>query len=234
MYLGFADNRLITAARFLTPPLLVMAVALLAGCTSTGRADNPPFGGIPNPASQQVKVTPNTLSFTALGIAAAQDVTVFQSTLDRSYAESDNCSGVATIARTKFSRGTATYAVTPSGAGGCVATFSGIGASKGTLSISSTPYGSVSPNPTSLTFLATGASYAQTLSVSQVNYAGAYGESDTCSGIVAVAQTSNGGGTASYAVTPVSAGSCQITLTGGNNLHAIVGVSVTTTGITGQ
>lgn len=211
-----------------------MGVTLLSGCTSTGRADNPPFGGIPNPASQQVKVTPNTLTFTALGIAAAQVVTVFQSILDRSYAESDNCSGIVTIARTKFSRGTATYAITPTGAGGCIATFSGIGTNKGTLTISSTPYGSVSPNPTSLQFLATGASYAQTLSVSQVNYAGTYGENDSCSGIVTIAHTSNGGGTASYTVTPVTAGSCQITLTGGNNLHAIVGVSVTTTGITGQ
>jgi hypothetical protein len=46
LYLGFAGNRRFTAARFLALLLLVAAVALCDGCTSTGLAGNPPFGGI--------------------------------------------------------------------------------------------------------------------------------------------------------------------------------------------
>lgn len=212
---------------------LAALAAVLCGCifSSTGNAFNPPTGGIPVPSSQQVQVTPNTLDFTALGAGAARSVSVFQSTLTPSYSETDTCSGVATIAQTGFSKGTATYSVTPSGAGGCTATFTGVGSNTGTLTISSAPYGSVTPTPSSFSFLGTGATYAQNLDISQVNYTGTYGESDTCSGVVTVSATSNADGSAVYAVTPVAAGSCQITITGGSGKTAIVGVTVTTTNL---
>jgi len=205
---------------------------MLVACRSTGIAGNPPYGGIAPPGTQSVTVTPKTLAFTALGASAAQNVTVFQSKLTTSYRESDNCSGVATIVQQgSVSKGTATYTVTPTGAGGCTATFTGIGSNAGTLTISSVPYGSVTPVPSSFSFIAVGASYAQNLDVTQVNYTGTYSESDTCSGIVTVNAASNAGGSAVYAVTPVTAGTCQITITGGSGKTAIVGVTVTTTSL---
>lgn len=215
--------------RFISSAALV-AIALLTACTSSGTAYNPPFGGAPLPWTQPVSVKPDALSFTALGSGAAQSVAVFQSRLTRSYTETDNCSGVATISQQgSVSHGTATYEVTPTGAGGCTATFKGVGSNTGTLTISSAPYGSVMPNPSSFSFLGTGASYEQPLTVTQSGYAGTYGESDDCSGIATISESSNGGGTAVYDVTPVAVGSCQITITGGNGKQAFVGVTVTTT-----
>ncbi len=218
--------------RFLGFGTLAMVAVVLSGCfSSTGTAFNPPTGGIPPPGTEVVVVTPSTLDFTALGAGAARNVTAYQSALDTSYKETDTCSGVATIVQTAFSGGTATYSVTPTGAGGCTATFTGIGSNTGTLTISSTPSGGISTSPSSFNFLAIGPAYAQNLGVSQAGYAGTYGESDTCSGIVTVSVTSNSGGVAVYEVTPTGAGSCQITITGGSGETAIVGVTVTSTSV---
>jgi hypothetical protein len=214
----------------LTVCAAAVALTLLWGCTSSGTAYNPPFGGTPIPSSQAVTVTPNTMSFTALGAGAAQTTVVFQSRLTPSYSETDNCSGVATVVLTgSVTHGSATYTATPTGAGGCTATFTGLGPNTGTLTISSAPYGGVSPNPSSFSFLGIGASYASSTTVTQVNYTGTYGENDTCSGIATVSVTSNAGGTAVYKVTPVATGTCQITITGGSGKTANIGVTVTTT-----
>ncbi|HTX57251.1 MAG TPA: hypothetical protein VMD47_09115 [Candidatus Acidoferrales bacterium] len=88
--------------------------------------------------------------------------------------------------------------------------------------------GPVVTNPTSLSFIAAGASYAQNLDISQTNFTGSYSEGDNCSGIATVSPTSNSGGAAVYAVTPVAAGTCQVTVTGGGSMQAVVGVIVTT------
>ena len=177
------------------------------------------------------------MKFTALGASAAQTVTVWQSTLTTAYTESDTCKGVATIAQTsRVALGTVTYSVTPIGAGGCTATFTGAANESAVLTITSAPNvggGGVTVNPSSLSFLQIGASYFQNLNVSQSNYTGAYSESDSCTGIVTVSVTSNSGGAAVYKVTPAAVGTCQITITGGSGKTATVGVTVTSTSVGG-
>lgn len=88
--------------------------------------------------------------------------------------------------------------------------------------------GLVISTPTSFNFVAVGTGYAQDLDITQSNFSGTYAEADTCTGIVTVSPTSNTGGAAVYHVTPVAAGTCQITITGGGSMQAVVGVTVTT------
>ncbi len=216
--------------RFLVAAIASALAALLFGCGGGG-------GAIPPPPPQPVRLSTSTMKFTALGASAAQPVTVWQSALTTAYTESDTCKGVATIAQTSpVTLGTAVYSVTPIGAGGCAATFTGTANESAVLTITSAPNGGgggVTANPSSLSFLAIGASYVQNLNVSQSNFTGAYSESDSCTGIVTVSVTSNSGGAAVYKVTPAAVGTCQITITGGSGKTATVGVTVTSTSVGG-
>ncbi len=211
--------------RFLVAAIASALAALLFGCAGGG--------AIPPPPPQAVRLSTNTMNFTALGASAAQPVTVWQSTLTTVYTESDTCKGVATIAQTsRVALGTATYSVTPIGAGGCTATFTGTANESAVLTITVAPNaggGGVTVSPSSLSFLAIGASYFQNLNVSQSNFTGAYGESDNCMGVATVSVTSNAGGAGVYEVTPTGVGACQVSITGGNRQRATVGVTVTST-----
>lgn len=109
------------------------------------------------------------------------------------------------------------------------------------LSVSASPSPSpssgapVAISPATLSFAS---SSAQRLAVSESGYTGAFSESDTCnpySGeIAAVVAGSNGAGSATYAVTPVAAGTCTITITDATGRAAGVDVTVSTAAITVQ
>jgi hypothetical protein len=173
-----------------------------------------------------VAVSPDALAFTALGSGAAQDASVSQAGYDGSFSESDTCAGKATFVRTSESAGNATYSVTPVAAGSCTATFTGGNAQTGSLSISIAPYGHVVVAPSAVTFTATGSGAAQTVDVSQSNYAGAFAESDTCGSIATVAAESNEDGKASYRVTPLGRGNCTATFTGGGKASSPLSIAV--------
>lgn len=97
----------------------------------------------------------------------------------------------------------------------------------------STPGGSssssVSLSLSSLSFGATGASAAQTILVSEKNYAGTFNVSG-CSGI---AQTANLGAN-KFQITPLQAGICALTFSDSAGRNAALGITVTTTQITIQ
>jgi hypothetical protein len=91
--------------------------------------------------------------------------------------------------------------------------------------------GTVTLSQTSLTFTAAGAANAQSTTASQANYTGTFTASTTtCSGIATIAST----GSAAFSVTPVAAGTCSFTITGGNNMTATLNVVVTTTTVGGS
>jgi hypothetical protein len=96
---------------------------------------------------------------------------------------------------------------------------------------SATP-GIVTLSPASLAFTASGSSYAQTVTVTQSNYSnGAFtAGTTTCSGIATVAEASS----TSFTFTPVGAGSCTYTISGGNGQSATLAVGVTTTSVGGH
>ncbi len=134
-------------------------------------------------------------------------------------------------------------ALTACGGGGGSAATTG-----GTLPpSSSTPVPTPIPSPTpatlllsatALNFLAPGTAYGQTFTASESGYNGTFSESDTCTtngtGIVGIAFAAQTGPSASYTVTPISAGSCAIIITDASGQRKNVNIIVTTTGIQGQ
>jgi hypothetical protein len=83
-----------------------------------------------------------------------------------------------------------------------------------------------------LIFGSTGASYAQTFTVSESGYAGPFTVLDTCSGVATVAPSSTQGPSTQITVTPSAAGSCAITVNDGNQQGVTVNVAVSTTSLT--
>jgi hypothetical protein len=111
-------------------------------------------------------------------------------------------------------------------------------ATSGSATLSfTTSFGPVVLNPSSLNFLATGANYTQTTTASQTGFSGTFttstppaGQPNSCSGIATIAPQSP----PVFAITPVGAGSCYFTFTGGGGQTANLTVGVTTTTVGGQ
>jgi len=97
--------------------------------------------------------------------------------------------------------------------------------------VPSSTSGVVTLSSSSLAFTATGASDAQSVTVTQVNYSGAFTPSTTnCTGIATISPASG----TSFSVTPVAAGSCTFTIAGGGGQRATLTVGVTTTTVGGS
>jgi hypothetical protein len=173
-----------------------------------------------------VSVSPSSMTFNELGSSAARDANVSQKGYGGTFTESDDCSGKATIAKKSDSGGKATYSVTAVAAGSCTATFAGGNGEKGTLAVTIAPYGSVVVAPASMSFTATGSGAAKNASVTQTNFTGSFGESDTCASVATVAASSNADGQAEYRVTPLAAGTCTATFTGGGGATAPLKITV--------
>jgi hypothetical protein len=173
-----------------------------------------------------VVVSPTSLEFTATGSVNSKTATVTQANFNGRFVESDTCAKIANLVATSNAGGKASYTVTPLGAGSCSATFAGGDKASNDLPISVTLPGGVVVVPNSLSFTATGSSHAKSVAVSQSRYTGTFAQSDTCAGIALLAPTSNTGGKAAYTVTPVGAGTCAATFTGGDKQHATLPISV--------
>jgi hypothetical protein len=86
-------------------------------------------------------------------------------------------------------------------------------------------------SPASLTFLAAGPQWSQPFTASEPQYGGSFTVGATaCAGIVTVAP---GGQPNVFAVTPVAAGACNLTVSDANGRSTPVGISVTTTTVIG-
>ncbi len=182
------------------------------------------------PKTGSVLLSPTSLQFAAIGSSYAQDVRVAQGSYGGAFSERDDCARIATLAADRNGDGEAKYAVTPVGAGSCKATFTGGDGKSASLPISVAALGGVVLEPTSLSFNATGSANSKTVAVTQAKYAGSFTEADDCTKIATLAATANGGGSARYTVTPVGAGSCKATFTGGDGKSASLPISVTTLG----
>ncbi len=97
--------------------------------------------------------------------------------------------------------------------------------------------GPVVLTPSTLTFIATGSSAAQSVTVAQTNFSGAFsastaaaGAPNSCSGIATVAASS----ATAFLVTPVAAGTCSETISGGGGVSATLSISVATTSVGGS
>jgi hypothetical protein len=93
-----------------------------------------------------------------------------------------------------------------------------------------TPAG-VSLSPAALTFLAIGAGSAQTVTVSELKYSGAFTPSTTtCASIASIAP----GPGSSFTVTPLGVGSCSFTISDAGTNAATLSIGVTTTTVGGS
>lgn len=97
--------------------------------------------------------------------------------------------------------------------------------------------GPVVLTPSNLAFTAVGAANAQSTTASETNYTGAFaastaaaGQSNSCSGIATISPASG----TNFSVTPVAAGHCTFTLTGGGTQSATLTIDVTTTNVGGS
>jgi hypothetical protein len=103
-------------------------------------------------------------------------------------------------------------------------------------SASATPSPTPAPGTVALTtgtmaFVATGAAADQSTTASQPNYSGTFAASGTsCTGIATISPAAG----TTFTVTPVAAGSCTFTITGGDGKSAALAVGVTTTNVGGQ
>jgi hypothetical protein len=86
-------------------------------------------------------------------------------------------------------------------------------------------------SPPSLSFTAVGSAYAQSTTVSENGYAGAFSLTSQCSGIATVAPAAQAN---TFTVTPQSPGTCTMTATDQRGASATLNVQVTTTTVTGQ
>ena len=90
--------------------------------------------------------------------------------------------------------------------------------------------GAVELSSATLSFTATGAGYAQPVTVTQASYSGVFTPSTTnCTGIATISPASG----TSFSVTPVAAGSCTFTITGCGGQSATLSIGVTTTTVGG-
>lgn len=88
----------------------------------------------------------------------------------------------------------------------------------------------ISVSPVTLQLAGVGSANAGPLVVNEPSYAGAFGESDTCSGIATLSSASAVGPQATYTVVPVAAGSCHAIFTDSNGGSTTATITVTTLG----
>lgn len=99
---------------------LVLAGAMsfaAAGCSAGA-------GTAPAAVTTALNVTPASVPLAAAGAASASTVTVSEPGYAGPFAESDSCSGIATVASSNALGPTATFTVTAQAAGSCNAAFS--------------------------------------------------------------------------------------------------------------
>jgi hypothetical protein len=99
---------------------------------------------------------------------------------------------------------------------------------------SATPTATPSPviSPASLAFTSAGVSLP--LVLTETGYIGVLTESDTCSGIATVSPATGTGPSATFTVTSVAAGTCNVTITDSAGRFATAAIGVTTLGVTIQ
>jgi hypothetical protein len=176
----------------------------------------------PTPAPQ---VSPASLSFSS---GASQTISVKEPNYTGTLTATSGNTTVATVSPASGNGPSATFTVQPIGGGttsisisdslGNTATVN-VSVNGGVIVIDQTP----TATPTSLTF---DTSASQTFSVHEKEYYGTLTESDSCSGIASTSPGSASGPTATFTVTPVTGGSCTVSVSDDQGNSANVGISI--------
>ena len=231
--LSYSPNlkRVSTAKRYSYLCALVVAAIVMQGCSSGGSTGG--TGSPTVPMSTVIQVAPGSLSFAALGSANAKTFLAFENLYTGALAETDTCNpSVGTIANVSPASGTTpvTFTVTPRAIGTCAVTVSDTNSQTATVSVKIVA--TIVLSPTSLSFLATGSGFAQTLRASETGYNGTLSQTNTCNpsaGTIATVSPASGSAPVTFTVTPQGAGTCTITVSDTNGQSTALTVTVTTT-----
>jgi hypothetical protein len=193
-------------------------------------------GAIPAPATDPdkkaptLKLSPKTLAFTAAGVASAKKIVASEKNYTGKFKIKTTCGSAVTVTPKTAKGPKATLTVTPvSAVSSCTVTVTDSKKHKATATISVT-LPALNVNPASLSFDATGASYATTFAITQTGTA-AFKQTNSCSAVATVASGALKAPSAVVTVTPKAAGTCTITVTDAYGQSKPVAVSVTTSGI---
>jgi hypothetical protein len=185
------------------------------------------------PKPPKLLLSPKAIAFTAVGSASAKKLVASEKNYKGKFKVTSTCGSAVTISPKSAKGPKATLTLTPVAAvSSCTVTVSDTKKQKATAKISvvlpAPP--ALNVNPSSLSFDATGSTYASTFAITQTG-TGAFKETDTCSGIATVAAPSLKAPSSTVTVTPSAAGTCTITITDAYAQIKTVAVSVTTSGI---
>ena len=163
-------------------------------------------------------VNPSALTFNSAG-AANQSFTATESNYNGQIFTS-GCSGIATVSPGTGSGPSQQFSVNPQAAGSC--TIIVTDDHGGTQNVAVTVFGSLTVAPGSMTFNNTN---AKDLTISETAYPGQFTTSG-CSGIVSINPSIGNGPSATLSVSPVSSGSCTITVSDDHGNSKNVNVTV--------
>jgi hypothetical protein len=234
---------------------LVIAV-VFAGCGVGGSTGAPHPAPTPTPSLSPIVATPSSLTFAALGAAAAQTVTLSEAGYEGAFSLRTACTIVTPAVLTETS-----YSITPLANGACTLTFfdangQSINVPVTVSATAPTPAPSTSPtagptamptsgpttaptsspspspivaNPVSFAFLGTGAGLSQTLTLSEAGYTGTFALTTGCAQIAVTPSTGT-----TFALVPASAGSCGLVFGDNHGQTILVPAIVTVTNGSGE
>lgn len=202
---------------------MVVAAVMLAACGGGGGTVTTVSGGGGGVApAGSLTIAPTTLTFTGPG-DAPKTFTV-SSTLGNVAAPSINTSGCAPVATVSTTSAVlpATYTVTPQANGNCSFVFS-LGNASATVGVNVGSAGNAISGSASTVALFLGGTNG-TVSVTAAGGLFTF-DSTACNGIASVAPVSSTSGAATYTITPVGVGTCQLPIVNGSATF-MVAVSV--------
>jgi hypothetical protein len=197
----------------------------------------------PTPALNPIVATPSSLLFSAIGASSAQTVTLSELGYQGAFSLRTACTIVSASVITE-----ASYSITPLANGACTLTFLDANGQSVNVPVavssvappspspSAVPSTSPSPgfgpivaSPISFAFLGTGSALAQTLTLTESNYAGAFSLKAPCAQTAVTQSTST-----TFSIAPLANGSCALSFGDANGQTILVPVIVTVTNGGGQ
>jgi len=183
-------------------------------------------------------VTPATLTYTDVGVANAQNATISEPGYSGTFSVvANSCGSIATVGPIAGTGPSTTVPVTAlaTTASGGSCSFSIKDNVNGGVSlpvnVTVGPFGVVVPSKTTLSFGDVGAGAAQTFTVSETNYTGAFTiDTTACPSSVATVSPTSGNAGTTFTVTPVFSGTCTIAVDDDHTQTASVSATVATFG----
>jgi hypothetical protein len=221
---------------------VLLCVAFLVTACGPNTVHSVPLPS-PTPSLSPIVATPSSLLFSALGATSAQTVTLSELGYQGAFSLRTACTIVSASVITE-----ASYTITPLANGDCTLTFlDANGQSVNvpvTVSSVATPspspsaapstspspsFGPIVASPISFAFLGTGSALAQTLTLTETNYAGSFNLKALCAQTVVTQSTST-----TFSIAPFANGSCGLSFGDANGQTILVPVIVTVTNGGGQ